>query len=446
MTLSVLFFLWTVHGGLAARMGVGGMDVNVAKVLSLLQSRGDSDTHADILSQLAITPGLDMKNVIEQMADNVKAKVKAGQAATQVAINKAIDDLDGTTRKTLGLKAEADTKDGSWFACVEQEKEKKAHLEDAQKAWMEATNTRTRLCKIQEDKKAFRWLPKLVNGFTCDFSEASCSEQVEKYSSKLNDLLSAVRSSESTASDEYNQAKQACDQAKEDEEQKNSAFNNASHAFQDQQKDCLQKSDVRRASMCSFGEELQVKCRQVSEFEAFVEEVNAVKGSEHSHPDRIQEWTTADLIRCMLSEGGSDIDANLLKTCEAKVNYNRDIGEFLKRTDELARLTSPDNFTCSESSITFHGKTWEIPPDAESSDYTVKDYHPKINFEDESVPFGLCADPVTTCGGNGKGGECHFPFTFKGKTYHNCTEVDHNQPWCSMHSEYNGKWGNCECK
>jgi len=446
MNFIVSFFLWTLHGGLAARMGVGGMDMGkvINKLDSLLQSRGD--THAEILSQLAITPGVDVKSVIDQMSDDVKAKVKAGQAATQASINKGIDELDGTTQKTVALKADADAKDGDWFACVEQEKQKKASLEAAAEALREATSTRIRLCKVQEDKKAFRVWPQAVSGFSCDLShETSCSEEVAKYSSKLNDMISAVQSSESAASDEYKQAKQACDLAKEDEEQKTAAHANATHAFQYQQKECLQKRDVRRESMCLFGEELQVKCRQVSEFKAFIAEVDAAKGSEHSHPDRVQEWSTADLIRCMVSEG-SELDANLLKTCEEKVNYGRDIGEFSKRAEDLAKLTSPANFTCSEDSITFQGRTWEVPEDADSSEYTVKDFHPNLKLEDDQNPFGLCADPVKTCGGNGFGNMCHFPFTYEGNTYHACTKVGHKQPWCSIDAEYRGRWGNCECR
>jgi len=450
MTLTLLLFLWTLHGGSAARMGVGGMDVNkvISRIDSLLQSRGE--THADILSQLAVTPGLDLKNVIEQMADNVKAKVKSGQAETQAAINKAMDELDRITRKTLALKAEADKMDGSWFACVEQEKEKKARLEDAQKALTNATNVRTHLCQVHEDSKAFHWGRKTLSGFSCDFSqEASCSDQVAKYSSQVTELLSALQSSESAASDEYKEAKHKCELAIKNEEEKVGAHANASHAFAHQQKDCQQALDARREAICLFGEELQSKCGQVSEFKAFLSEVEAVKGSEHSHPDRIQEWSTADLIRCMVSEGGSDIDSNLLNTCEAKVNYNRDIGEFFKRTDELAQMTSPDNFTCSESSITFLGKSWEIPPGADSSEYTViEDFHPKIHFEDDSVPFALCAppaEPIRTCGGTAFGGKCKFPFTYKGNTYNECTEVGHEQPWCSIDSTYRGRWGNCQC-
>jgi len=447
MTLVVLLSLWTLHGGLAARMGVAGMEVNkvISKIESLLQSRGEA--HADILNELAITPGLDLKNVIEQMADSVKAKVKAGQAETQGVINKAMDELDRITQNLLVLKADADSADGSWFACVEQEKENKADLEDAQNALANATNVRKQLCQVHEDSKTFRWGQTTLKGFTCDLSqETSCSDQVAQYSSQVNALLSALQSSESSASDEYKKAKHNCELAKQTEEEKAAAHVDALHDWQDQQKDCVQKRDVRKKSICLFGEGLQTKCSKVSDFKSFLSKVDAVNGSEHSHPDRIQEWSTADLIRCMLFEGGSDIDANLLKSCEVKVNYDRDIGEFTKRTDELAQLTSADNFTCSESTITFQGKIWDVPEGADSTEYTVHDYHPKINFEDDSAPFALCAEPVKTCGGTAFGKKCNFPFKYRDTTYFECTMAGgHNEPWCSIDYNYRGRWGNCEC-
>ena len=50
------------------------------------------------------------------------------------------------------------------------------------------------------------------------------------------------------------------------------------------------------------------------------------------------------------------------------------------------------------------------------------------------------------------GKPCAFPFTYQGKTYEKCTDIDHDQLWCSTEVDYNGvhvrgKWGNCgnEC-
>ncbi|KAJ7384832.1 hypothetical protein OS493_019509 [Desmophyllum pertusum] len=41
---------------------------------------------------------------------------------------------------------------------------------------------------------------------------------------------------------------------------------------------------------------------------------------------------------------------------------------------------------------------------------------------------------------------CHFPFTYGGKVYHKCTTDDYRKPWCSTTENYKGRWGVCEEK
>ena len=52
-----------------------------------------------------------------------------------------------------------------------------------------------------------------------------------------------------------------------------------------------------------------------------------------------------------------------------------------------------------------------------------------------------------TCGGNAEGADCVFPFKYKSKTYHACTTVDRDQPWCATKQDYwyHKQWGNCNC-
>ena len=47
------------------------------------------------------------------------------------------------------------------------------------------------------------------------------------------------------------------------------------------------------------------------------------------------------------------------------------------------------------------------------------------------------------------GKPCAFPFTYQGKTYEKCTEIDNDQLWCSTMVDPNGihvrgRWGNCD--
>jgi hypothetical protein len=67
-------------------------------------------------------------------------------------------------------------------------------------------------------------------------------------------------------------------------------------------------------------------------------------------------------------------------------------------------------------------------------------------------PFIILKRRERTCGafgGDGNGRQCKIPFTYSGKTYNACTEMDDNQPRCvtSTVNDANGQgdWGYCNC-
>jgi len=51
---------------------------------------------------------------------------------------------------------------------------------------------------------------------------------------------------------------------------------------------------------------------------------------------------------------------------------------------------------------------------------------------------------VRTCGGNGQGKKCQFPFEYAGFEFSECIERDHGQLWCEV--DDNDHWGNCDCQ
>merc|ERR1719221_1171816 len=38
-----------------------------------------------------------------------------------------------------------------------------------------------------------------------------------------------------------------------------------------------------------------------------------------------------------------------------------------------------------------------------------------------------------------------MPFIYEGVEYNSCTDVGHNQSWCSTTATWSGSWGNCNC-
>ena len=58
--------------------------------------------------------------------------------------------------------------------------------------------------------------------------------------------------------------------------------------------------------------------------------------------------------------------------------------------------------------------------------------------------FHLVIPTPTACPDKTTSGQCcSIPFSYKGVTYNNCTQVDHHRPWCSLDPVYKGRWGNC---
>jgi len=48
-----------------------------------------------------------------------------------------------------------------------------------------------------------------------------------------------------------------------------------------------------------------------------------------------------------------------------------------------------------------------------------------------------------TCGGDSNGAPCQFPFVYAGVTYHSCTTVGADAPWCYVDNK--GNYGYCNC-
>ncbi|XP_078695714.1 A disintegrin and metalloproteinase with thrombospondin motifs 9-like [Branchiostoma floridae x Branchiostoma belcheri] len=70
--------------------------------------------------------------------------------------------------------------------------------------------------------------------------------------------------------------------------------------------------------------------------------------------------------------------------------------------------------------------------------------------DDGKIASARCGGYCATC--DPVGGkiylihDCHFPFTYEGKTYNSCTNVNHGhgRPWCSVTAVYQGKWIHCD--
>jgi len=194
--------------------------------------------------------------------------------------------------------------------------------------------------------------------------------------------------------DSYQEAKQACDAAKADVVAKQYARDAAVAAWESKRRECVQKHEPRQVAMCLFGVSLQNKCAKVEAYNTLMYQIDQVKGGEYSHPDRVAEWRTTALTKCMLSKvvDGSEIDEATLNACEQAVNFAYDVGTLDRKSQIFAELTAADKFTCSEDHIKFRGETWRVPQGEApaSSEYTTESFLPEVSLAKGTTPFGFC--------------------------------------------------------
>jgi hypothetical protein len=379
---------------------------------ALLQTRGHVD--AEVLSNLRvlasqeITPGVSdsmngaLTKVISEIEQKVEAKIKASHADTQAAIDEKIKELTEETTQAVAQKKVADGSDDSWFNCVRGEKATRVAIEEAEKTLTQSRSNTNEPCQLQEDRKMYSWDPEAAAlKFDCDISaHGNCDKQMQNYQTQINSMLAGLKSDMGEAAESFAAAKNECDQAKADVVKKQSAHDDSIAAWTAQREECLTKHEARLLSMCLFGEHLQRKCEKVAAYTAQMTEIDAVKGGGYSHPDRVQEWKTTVLTKCMLSKvvAGAQIDTAAMDECENALNFDHDVGVLLRKKTEFSDLTTVDKFTCSEQSIEFRGETWEVPEGEapSSSEYTTKPFKPEVSLTADSDPFTFCASSAVT--------------------------------------------------
>jgi len=337
-----------------------------------------------------------LNSVIHDIEQDVEPKIKAGHAETQQAIDDGISALDLATKSAVEKKEAADTADGDWFNCVRGEKVDRETIEEAEIALENARTTETEACQLEEDRKDFSWQPSQTFTLSCDFEgDGTCDSQLANYKIQMDELTSGLRADTEEPVRLYVEAAEACQTAKDDHVAKQSALDSAVVQWNTKKQECLNKHESRQVSMCIFGTELQRKCGKVDAYNTILAEIDQT-GGVRSHPDRVAEWTTTHMTTCMLRlvVEGAQIDTAGLETCESSADYAADVGTLVRREDERDALTTPDKFTCAESTITFGGETWTIPGgDAPaSSGYVTEPYHPAVNLALGSVPFTFCTD------------------------------------------------------
>jgi len=293
-------------------------------------------------------------------------------------------------------KSEADAADNAWFNCVRAEKAARVAIEEAEAALAQSRSDTNQPCQLQEDRGPYTWKADAEKlKFYCDIAQyGNCDEQIKNYRYQIGQMTAGLRSDVDYRKQRFTFAKQACDAAKADVIEKQDARDAAVSDYERQREECMRQHEPRQVAMCLFGVNLQKKCARFEAYKALMAQIDQVKGGEYSHPDRVAEWKTTALTKCLLSKvvDGAEVNQAALYECEQTVNFDGDVGKLDRQYQTFTELTAAEKFTCSEEAIKFRGEIWELPDgDApDSSEYVTKSFLPEVSLAAGTPPFSFC--------------------------------------------------------
>jgi len=414
----LLFSLFTV--GLAVRRGFGAESSPatathvVEKITSLLQAHmGDMSKSkvrrtvqaVHLSTQRAseqITPGMRpalnqaLNKVMQEIESIVDQKIKEDHKNTQTAIDGKVQIVGQRTQVAVEHHQTAKQKDEAWFRCVAEERSKLVKVEEAEQNLKDSRSNTEEPCQREQDLSTFSYdadTSKLE--FHCNMAEdRGCRTAFRTFDQGVDGVLNDLRSKESKHSSDHQNAKQACQAARDDVVRKQNALDGKRGEWQAQGEECDDKQEERNTAMCLFGLKLKTKCESVDDYENLLADVDKENGGVYSHPDRVQQWRAAHVTKCMLGKVVSDFEINsaTMSACDATVNFDKQVGVLDRKAGTVSDLTSTENFTCKEKTIKFFGQTWDVPDGegAKSSDYVRRAWEPEVNFNKDSPPFAFC--------------------------------------------------------
>jgi len=345
-----------------------------------------------------------LQAVITDIETNVETLIRQQHVATQGALDSALQALSTATDVALGAKTLADSADSAFVTCIETEKGRLAAVEGAQATLVAAQDAKVQPCAEQDAAAPYsKEFSENDLVFECDISiQGNCDGPLEAFTERVNGLLTGLENDVTDATRVYTAAKGRCDSAKAAIVAAQAALVQAQDEFQTQRTQCMESHESRQVSLCMFGMDLSTKCGSARGFKSLEAEIDASNSGIHSEPDRMAEWASTEVTKCMLQEiinaddlANVNMDESTLAACEQKVDYAGSVGTIDRKSGDYNRLTGPDRFTCSEAEISFSGFSWSVPVATEdgvgqSSEYVKQQFAVPVNTG-SGAKFEFCA-------------------------------------------------------
>jgi len=351
----------------------------------------------------ALNEALD--KVISGIETNVDPEIIQQHKNTQQKIDDRLTHLQNIKDKQLTRFQKAKDQDLSWFGCIEKEKEFLAQLETKKLQLQEAIITKKQKKEAAENTRPFVHAPESYpwsTAFECDaLTDEGCKSALGDLEHTVDTFLETLDAQIDAATSTNTEAEQAAQSAKQDVQVARESVDAADQKWSTRAELCNDKFALRNSIMCRFGYLVQKQCRSKLKFEDLLHEIDRTNGGIWSHPDRVEQWRAASVTKCMLQKVKSDfqINADTMTECDKAVNYDDDVGVLARKTVEVTQATQFDSYDCESTSITFSGRTWEVPEGAaiSSTEYKDTDSSLAVSFKWDTYPFEFCSDFADTC-------------------------------------------------
>mmetsp|Transcript_252 Transcript_252/g.560 ORF Transcript_252/g.560 Transcript_252/m.560 type:complete len:575 (+) Transcript_252:64-1788(+) len=320
----------------------------------------------------------------------------------QEHLTELVDALDAKTKQAVTSKGVADTQDSQLDYCRSNEKTALDQYESCETERASKIASDAQHCQAKRDAAAHVCAEKdaaadltftdlcapktcnLANGDTCGMEEFT--KAVEGMNAmvkqKQNDYIAKIQlcnAADQEAADVCAAAEEfaASDSCKEQREQ-------AHH----QQTQCESEYGQAKVAICSFGTALQDKCVDLSEVRSLIAKIKASDRTDSlSESDRQHEWQAVQRLSCLLKalRDEGDLSQEAAATCAASRPYPHTFDYLDAR---IAELTTAENFTCDETSMTFSGYWWSVGDT--SSDFAQIASHPALSLQPGTPAFSIC--------------------------------------------------------